>query len=142
MHMMVSLENVLYTKELSELALNAAITVEDVIAGKDVKDFSAIENFAGRISASIDGSVGDKKLKDVTLVPVFCSALSSTTGTVFNDTKTLIDTLYDVVKSSDLKTDDDQFAPAKFRDFCLAVYGALVSTTLAERDKTFSFPSR
>ena len=142
MQMMVNLDNVLYTKELSELALNAAIAVEDVIAGKAITDFSAIEHFTGRIRESIEGNNGDKKLKDVTLVPVFYSALSSTTGTKFNDTRSLIDTLVDVVKASNLKKDENEFSPEDFRDFCLAMYGALVSTTLSERDKTFSMPSR
>lgn len=142
MQMMMNLDNVLYTKELSELALNAAITVEDVMAGKSSTDLTPIEHFTGRIRECIEGSNGDQKLKDVTLVPVFYSALSSTTGAKFKDTRSLIDMLVNVVEASNLKKEENQFSPEEFRDFCLEMYGALVNTTLSERDKTFSIPSR
>jgi hypothetical protein len=131
-----------YSSDLGKMALNAAIALDDMILGKDNVDIAPVTLFTETIRNSIDRSDDLKKLKDVTLVPIYVSALTSTTGSGFNDTCSLLDTLLEVVKTTELSTHGNKYTAREFRDFCLALHGALIRVAPVDRRKSEFLPLR
>lgn len=135
MLMVQNSDNSIYSRELSDLALNAALAIEDVIAGSVGTDLKPVEQFMTRITESIQATNGDKRFADVTLLPFYNRALMTATGESFEDTPTLIATLVSVIDKARLSESDQDFPPEKFRDFCLAMYNSLVSTSMSDRER-------